>query len=77
MSDSSDRTNGPFLALLFVAFLLVAIIFFGPEIERFAAQQFSGNRSGNLTINGWDPFGAIIRGIEAFGNAVGSLFLRR
>ncbi|MHB1118934.1 MAG: hypothetical protein ACYC11_02620 [Bellilinea sp.] len=76
MSDSSDRTHIPFLMLLVFAFLLVAIIFFGPEIERWAASEFSGNNSGTLKIDGWDPFGAIIRGIESFGNAVGNLFFR-
>lgn len=76
MSDSSDRSDGPFIAILIFAFLLAAIVFFGPQLEHFASQTFSGNRSGNFTINGWDPFGAMIRGIEAFGRAVGSLFGR-
>lgn len=74
MSDPSDRAEGPFLAILFVAFLIIAIIFFGPEIERWLSREFSGNRSGNFTVNGWDPFGSIIRGVESFGKAVGDLF---
>ena len=76
MSDSSDRTHIPFLMILIFAFLVVAIIFFGPEIERWAAREFSGNGSGRVKIDGWDPFGAILRGIESFGNAVGDLFFR-
>jgi len=76
VSDSSDRTEVPFLMILIFAFLVVAIVFFGPDIERWAAREFAGNSSGSLKIDGWDPFGAIIRGIESFGNAVGDLFFR-
>lgn len=76
MSDSSDRTHGPFLAILFIAFVIVAIVFFGPQLEQFAAQTFSGNRGGGFSINGWDPFGSIISAVEAFGRAVGRLLGR-
>lgn len=76
MSDSSDRAEGPFLAILFIAFVIVAIVFFGPQLEQFASRTFSGNRGGNFTINGWDPFGAIISAVESFGRAVGRLMGR-
>ncbi len=76
MSDSSDRTHGPFLAILFIAFVLVAIVFFGPQLENAASRTFSENHGGGFTINGWDPFGAAISAIEAFGRAVGRLMGR-
>lgn len=76
MSDSSDRSHGPFLAILFIAFIFVAIVFFGPQLENFASHTLSGNRGGGFTINGWDPFSSVIRAVEAFGRAVGNLMGR-
>lgn len=75
MSDSGDRTHIPFLMILVFAFLLVAIVFFGPELKRLVASQI-GSGSGQFTFGTWDPFSAIFNGIQSFGKSVGDLFFR-
>jgi len=76
MSNPHDRTNGPFLALLFFAFLLALIVLLGPNIKYLAGGQLplGGGRSAIAAGGGFDPFTPIINGLDSFGQAVGRFF---
>lgn len=76
MSGPHDKTNGPFLALLFFAFLVALIVLLGPNIKYLAGGQLplGGGKSAISAGGGFDPFTPIINGLDAFGQAIGRFF---
>jgi len=75
MSDSSDRANIPFLIILILAFIVAAIIFFGPEIQQALAGRIPGSRPGSTSIGNWDPFDSVMRGLQSLGDGIARLFM--
>ena len=72
MSNPHERSNGPFLALLFFAFLLALVVLMGPNIKQLAYGRLplgGGTYAG--PSGGFDPFTPIINGLDAFGQAIG------
>jgi len=67
MANDPDRSHGPFLALLAIAFIIGLILVFGPGILRQGANQLP---LGGARIGGFDPLQAIVNALDSLGHAI-------
>lgn len=71
MSDSNDRSHGPFLILLALAFLVGLIIVFGPGIFKQGAYQLS---LGHARVGSFNPVDAVVNALDSFGQTIARMF---
>jgi CBS domain containing-hemolysin-like protein len=74
MSDSGDRSHAPFLLLLVIILLIMAVGILGPDFISQRVPLLPGSLNEPIRSGSIDIFSPITNGLNAFSQAVANLF---